>query len=75
MRNEHAGPSELSRKKINLRAVFDPVGLPNDISKNWIEAGFKLRSNVSVVIIVMGGESLWSIINQECMGVSDPFDE
>ena len=75
MRNEHAGHSELSRKGFNLRAVFDPVGLPNDIRKNFIEAGFELGSNVRVVLIGMGGDSLWSIINQEYIGVSDPFDE
>ena len=75
MRNEHAGHSELSRKGFNLRAVFDPVSLPNDIRKNFIEAGFELGSNVRVVLIGMGGDSLWSIINQEYIGVSDPFDE
>ena len=75
MRNEHAGHSELSRKGFNLRAVFDPVSLPSDIKKNFIEAGFELGSNVRVVLIGMGGDSLWSIINQEYIGVSDPFDE
>ena len=64
MRNEHAGHSELSRKGFNLRAVFDPASLPSDIKKNFIEAGFELGSNVRVVLIGMGGDSLWSIINQ-----------
>ncbi len=75
MRNEHAGHAELSRKGFNLRAVFDPVSLPSDIKKNFIEAGFELGSNVRVVLIGMGGDSLWSIINQEYIGVSDPLDE
>ena len=75
MRNEHAGHSELSRKGFNLRAVFDPASLPNDIRKNFIEAGFELSSNVRVVLIGMGGDSLWNTVNKIFIGSSDPFDE